>query len=351
TNNASFQHAVDAPMSVRPEQNNFAGLGAVASTDKGEEFATVEIGVQAHLEHILIYAGERIARPIAERTAKVQAWGVLDDWLSGFTRPITYRDLALRWFPFDSGYDRKLAAVATEFYRAHCARELSLGAFVRDDKDGSDPGADISTGWVARRSGEAPQTVSAALLEPRSLAQGTPITPPKPQLVTRQQTNGDPSSVSALPSVPPVALPVRRPKRTVVASLNPRILPKRTTEPKRKPKKRTAPRVKKAIKKTADDAVRDLVAGRLVRLKTDMGATIPVRFERSGRMRGDANGLAFFLGAARDSGTWWAERGLLCKRWKIWLSRKTMCLQLKRRGRIVHWRAEDGRSGTATIVR
>ena len=36
---------------VKPEQNNFAGLGAVGDTEMGERFRDVSTGARAHLEH------------------------------------------------------------------------------------------------------------------------------------------------------------------------------------------------------------------------------------------------------------------------------------------------------------
>ncbi|WP_286229741.1 N-acetylmuramoyl-L-alanine amidase [Neobacillus mesonae] len=41
---------------VRPEQNNFSGLGATGSKARGASFATPEEGVLAHLQHLYAYA-------------------------------------------------------------------------------------------------------------------------------------------------------------------------------------------------------------------------------------------------------------------------------------------------------
>jgi len=94
-----------------------------------------------------------------------------------------------------------------------------------------------------------------------------------------------------------------------------------------------------------------MVKGRVIHLKTDMGAVIPIKYLPDGKMIGNAGGLAFFLGASRDTGKWWIKDQRLCQKWRVWLSRDTMCMTLKQRGKIVHWTANDGRSGTATIVR
>lgn len=41
---------------VVPEQNNYCGLGTTSATVKGHYFATPQIGVRAHLQHLLVYA-------------------------------------------------------------------------------------------------------------------------------------------------------------------------------------------------------------------------------------------------------------------------------------------------------
>ena len=64
---------------VKPSQNNFAGLGATGRGAPGESFKDITTGVRAHLQHLLLYAGERVDQPVAERTRKVQEWGVLTD--------------------------------------------------------------------------------------------------------------------------------------------------------------------------------------------------------------------------------------------------------------------------------
>lgn len=48
---------------VKPEQNNFAGIGATARGVKGASFATPEEGVLAHLEHLFAYASSEPLPP------------------------------------------------------------------------------------------------------------------------------------------------------------------------------------------------------------------------------------------------------------------------------------------------
>src|SRR5262245_36500158 len=43
---------------VKPDQNNFAGLGATGGGVRGESFRDVSSGARAHLEHLLMYTGQ-----------------------------------------------------------------------------------------------------------------------------------------------------------------------------------------------------------------------------------------------------------------------------------------------------
>ena len=106
---------------VKPTQNNFAGLGATGRGEPGESFKDVPTGVRAHLEHLLHYSGERVENPTAERTRKVQEWGVLASWHARFDRPITFGDLAAKWAPGSGSYSRMLEGIAERF-DDFCAR-------------------------------------------------------------------------------------------------------------------------------------------------------------------------------------------------------------------------------------
>lgn len=107
---------------VSYRQNNFAGLGATGGGVKGESFRSVSDGVRAHQQHLMIYAGLRVADPVAERTRKVQAWRILDKWRKRFNRPITYSDVGAKWAPVDREYAKDIQAIADAFYRGHCNR-------------------------------------------------------------------------------------------------------------------------------------------------------------------------------------------------------------------------------------
>jgi hypothetical protein len=105
---------------VSPVQNNFAGLGATGGGVKGEYFRTVSDGVRAHLQHLMIYAGIRVDDPVADRTRKVQSWGILDRWRSRYGRQITFSDVGSKWAPADRGYAADIQSVANAFHNSYC---------------------------------------------------------------------------------------------------------------------------------------------------------------------------------------------------------------------------------------
>jgi len=105
---------------VKPSQYNFAGLGATGGGEPGERFNSLADGVKAHLQHVLMYSGAHIDDPVAERTRKVQEWGILTKWQHGIRGPMTYAHLTRQWSPKDRGYARDIAAVADAFYDQFC---------------------------------------------------------------------------------------------------------------------------------------------------------------------------------------------------------------------------------------
>ncbi|MGI9478242.1 MAG: glucosaminidase domain-containing protein [Hyphomicrobiaceae bacterium] len=107
---------------VRARQNNFAGLGATGGGVRGESFRSVSDGVRAHQQHLMIYAGIRVADPVAERTRKVQAWRILDKWRKRYRRAITFSDVGSKWAPYDRGYASDIQSIASAFYNGHCNR-------------------------------------------------------------------------------------------------------------------------------------------------------------------------------------------------------------------------------------
>ena len=150
---------------VKPDQNNFAGLGATGNGVRGESFKDIETGVRAHIEHILLYAGKPVASPVADRTRKVHEWGILESWQHSFKRPITFTDLALKWAPGSRYYTYMVQQIADHFQSTLCrapdprpelvreARALileELGKVADTAKDaGKEVGKDDGAGKVA----------------------------------------------------------------------------------------------------------------------------------------------------------------------------------------------------------
>ena len=114
TGNLTFSGDVSAG------QNNFAGLGATGKKEPGETFPDVATGVKAHLQHLLMYAGETLESPVAERTRKVQEWGVLTSWQKTIKGPMTYAHLAKKWAPGSRNYARDIENVSEAFYNGPC---------------------------------------------------------------------------------------------------------------------------------------------------------------------------------------------------------------------------------------
>ena len=107
---------------VKPEQNNFAGLGAVSDSETGEKFADVSTGARAHLEHVMLYAGLQVDNPVAERTRKVQQWGVLASFHQGLKGPATFGDVIGKWAPKSKPYADAIEAAAASFTNDFCKK-------------------------------------------------------------------------------------------------------------------------------------------------------------------------------------------------------------------------------------
>ena len=122
TGSLAYQRGNGKPGDVKPNQNNFAGLGATGGGEPGETFKSIDDGVKAHLQHLQMYTGERVENAVAERTRKVQEWGVLTSWQKGFKRPITYADVAGKWAPGSRGYVNDMKSISESFYDALCQK-------------------------------------------------------------------------------------------------------------------------------------------------------------------------------------------------------------------------------------
>ncbi|MGE0024367.1 MAG: glucosaminidase domain-containing protein [Hyphomicrobium sp.] len=105
---------------VKPEQNNFAGLGATGNGARGESFKDISAGARAHIEHLVMYSGDRVENPVAERTRNVQEWGVLTDWQKNLSGPITFSQLASKWAPGTRRYAADIESIANRFFDGIC---------------------------------------------------------------------------------------------------------------------------------------------------------------------------------------------------------------------------------------
>lgn len=100
-----------------------------------------------------------------------------------------------------------------------------------------------------------------------------------------------------------------------------------------------------------EPALNHLVSGAVMYINTPLNTKVPVRYGEDGRLTGSAGAVAFYLGAAKDSGKWWVERGRLCHKWQRWFSGKTQCLKVRKLGNKVFWTSDAGRTGTAIVRR
>ena len=127
---------------VKPAQNNFAGLGATGNGEHGETFPDVSTGVRAHLEHLAMYSGEKVANPVAERTRKVQEWGVLTAWQKTIKGPMTFAQLAKKWAPPARKYAAEIEQVSENFSDGACKSadpHPEMVAAARAGKDAAKP--------------------------------------------------------------------------------------------------------------------------------------------------------------------------------------------------------------------
>lgn len=92
--------------SVNYRQNNFCGLGTTSSAVRGASFPTPEIGVRAHIQHLLVYSSkksptERIVDPRFDSAKRLpHIYGTSKTWM----------DLSGRWAT-DKGYGPKILDV------------------------------------------------------------------------------------------------------------------------------------------------------------------------------------------------------------------------------------------------
>jgi hypothetical protein len=369
----SFRRGSGEPGDVSPRQNNFAGLGATGNGEPGDAFPSIQLGVKAHLQHVLMYAGERIAAPIADRTRKVQEWGILDGWRRKLGRPVTFSDLAHRWVPTPKPYITNLESVARRFYEGHCGRpdprpglmasahRSESGPAVRATTAGSPPPAMQATDGTERSALGAPRTETAPATP---VLAADAMSMPGVIIVYSEREKAEaaeraiaaqPKEIATETAAKPVSWTTDE-RTAAVPHTAPTSPASRTTAPAKPdnpPTRMAALTQPTAVSKpapTADETMRAWVSGKTVLLDTALGTSIPMLFRPNGTTAGHAGTLAPFLGAVRDEGRWWIERARLCMKWKVWVDGDVQCMRLRQVGSVIHWVRDDGKTGTARIV-
>ena len=206
TNYLTYKAAGGRPSDVRPAQNNFAGIGATGGGEHGEAFKDVQSGVRAHLQHLLLYAGDKIADPVAERTRKVQEWGVLKSFHAKLKGPTTFKDLARKW-AVSGDYGVAIQTHADKFYADFCKQ--------------ADPNPELlaevrgSAGTKVAAAEAKPEKVSGADLARRAIDEG------KSEGDEKRRGLGAAKLVKPVEVADPVeAKPEEKPKRPVMTVLN-----------------------------------------------------------------------------------------------------------------------------------
>ena len=169
---------------VKPAQNNFAGLGASGGGAHGESFSDVSTGVKAHLQHLLMYAGEHIDDPVAERTRKVQEWGVLTNWQKSIEGPMTFTLVAKQWAPTSRNYGRDVSTINDEFYNQFCNADDPRPELVQEAREGRQPPATTATAKAKKAKAE---TEVAAVAKPAAEEQPVALPTKKGADVAKQR--------------------------------------------------------------------------------------------------------------------------------------------------------------------
>ncbi|MDX2158859.1 MAG: hypothetical protein SFW09_20340 [Hyphomicrobiaceae bacterium] len=97
------------------------------------------------------------------------------------------------------------------------------------------------------------------------------------------------------------------------------------------------------------EALKKMIAGRTIVLDTPIGG-VPITYRADGSLAGKASSVQAIAIRKSDHGRWWIADSKLCQQWAVWLDGKRHCYAMRIDGRLVHWRRDDGRTGTARIV-
>jgi hypothetical protein len=119
TNYLSYKQGNGRWGDVNPRQNNFAGIGTTGGGVPGDSFPDVSTGVLGQMQHLVAYSGERVANPVARRTADMQ-----DEIIAksrALNRPVRFADLTRRW-AVDYRYGTSIEWVAERYRQAFCTK-------------------------------------------------------------------------------------------------------------------------------------------------------------------------------------------------------------------------------------
>ena len=159
TNNLTFTG------DVTKDHNNFAGI-RTADGNEPDRFADVSTGVQAHLHHIRLYAGDPVAKPAAKRTKQVENF--ILSWSRQLKRPVRFDDMIGRWAPNNPGYARTIEGTLKDYQVAHCAGEVAALA-AGDDAEKS-PAEQPQAGRASKQPVEKARKGRPAAAEERATA-------------------------------------------------------------------------------------------------------------------------------------------------------------------------------------
>jgi len=91
---------------VRPEQNNFGGIGAIGNGVRGDSFSDRRIGVRAQIQHLKAYATTKpLVQPLVDPRFSLVKRG---------TAPLLSQ-LAGQWAE-DTNYDKKIMSILRRLY-------------------------------------------------------------------------------------------------------------------------------------------------------------------------------------------------------------------------------------------
>ena len=191
------------------------------------------------MQHLVVYTGEHVERPVAQRTREQQ--DNIIEVSRKLGRPVTFGDLAKRWAA-DRGYAKNIETVAELFRKNHCLAERSAqtgataAAFVQPNKLGATPPANEVE----------PPKASAGRPSSQSLVRtiwrrGDPV-PPAPQRASPRAV----PTAAVMPAVDgdvpvavaPIAIPVSTPGLDVpapAAAIRPARVAIESAEPREQP--------------------------------------------------------------------------------------------------------------------